>query len=218
MTNKDFYRAFGNIDPKMIEAAAPAEKMQKKKGNLWLKWGAFAACLCLGIGVAFRVAIGFVPSQMTDVFREGVKYEIETLDDLPAKYNGKLLAENFDLTDANDWLEFYYREDGDPANTADWYSLLVGNNGDGGEVLMHCMFGDTTVEDWKVSMVFTKKATQKLDVNGVEVQIARQEPSLRYAYWYYAIFEYDDVVYDVRVQSNNAEYIYEVLDTLLNAA
>ena len=31
MTNKEFYREFGNIDPKMIEAAAPAENVQKKK-------------------------------------------------------------------------------------------------------------------------------------------------------------------------------------------
>jgi hypothetical protein len=33
MTNKEFYRELGNIDPKMIEAAAPAEKVQKKKKN-----------------------------------------------------------------------------------------------------------------------------------------------------------------------------------------
>ena len=33
MTNKEFYREFGNIDPKMIEAAAPAENVQKKKKN-----------------------------------------------------------------------------------------------------------------------------------------------------------------------------------------
>ena len=31
MTNKDLYREFGNIDPDMIEAAAPVEKSQRKK-------------------------------------------------------------------------------------------------------------------------------------------------------------------------------------------
>ena len=47
MTNKDFYREFGNIDPKMIEAAAPAERVQKKKHNAWVKWVSVAACFVL---------------------------------------------------------------------------------------------------------------------------------------------------------------------------
>ena len=47
MTNKEFYREFGSIDPKMIEAAAPAEKVQKKKKNTWVKWVSIAACFCL---------------------------------------------------------------------------------------------------------------------------------------------------------------------------
>ena len=47
MTNKEFYREFGNIDPKMIEAAAPAEKVQKKKRNGWIKWVSAAACVAL---------------------------------------------------------------------------------------------------------------------------------------------------------------------------
>ena len=50
MTNKEFYREFGNIYPKMIEAAAPAEKVQKKKKNGWVKWASLAAaCFALVI-------------------------------------------------------------------------------------------------------------------------------------------------------------------------
>ena len=56
MTNKEFYREFGNIDPKMIEAAAPAEKVQKKKKNTWIKWASLAACFCiLVVGVLLAV-------------------------------------------------------------------------------------------------------------------------------------------------------------------
>lgn len=44
MTSKEFYRELGNIDPEMIEAAAPGEKVQKK---VWAKWVAMAACLAL---------------------------------------------------------------------------------------------------------------------------------------------------------------------------
>ena len=215
MTNKEFYREFGNIDPKMIEAAAPAEKVQKKKRNGWVKWASMAACLCLIVGVAFRIAIGFVPNQATDVFREGTLIEITSESDLPAQYDGKLLAFNLECSQ----YEFYYKQYGSAENTEDWYSLL-GAKYDAeaeGQIVLHCMFGDTTVDDWKVSSVFTQKATETINVNGVEVLIARHELSLNYTYWHYAIFEYDDVVYDIRVKSNNAEYVYEVLDTLIQA-
>lgn len=57
MTNKEFYRELGNIDPKMIEAAAPAEKVQKKKKNTWVKWGALAACFALIISAAIGVPL-----------------------------------------------------------------------------------------------------------------------------------------------------------------
>ena len=58
MTNKEFYREFGNIDPKMIEAAAPAEKVQKKKKNGWIKWASMAACFALIMSVSLWL---FVP-------------------------------------------------------------------------------------------------------------------------------------------------------------
>ena len=47
MTNKDLYQAFGGIDPKMIEVAAPAEKVQKNKSNIRMRWGAVAACFAV---------------------------------------------------------------------------------------------------------------------------------------------------------------------------
>lgn len=188
---------------------------KKPKKRTWVKWASLAACLCLVVGVAFRIAIGFVPNQATDIYREGTLIEITSESDLPAQYDGKLLAFNLECSQ----YEFYYKQDGSAENTEDWYSLL-GAKYDAeaeGRIVLHCMFGDTTVDDWKLSSIFTKKATEKIDVNGVEVLIARQELSLDYEYWHYAIFEYDDVVYDIRVQSNDAEYVYEVLDTLIQA-
>ena len=55
MTNKEFYRELGNIDPKMIEAAAPAEKVQKKKKNVWVKWVSIAACFCIMLTASFTI-------------------------------------------------------------------------------------------------------------------------------------------------------------------
>lgn len=211
MTTKKFSNALGNIGESYVDEAV--NYTAKKKRNAWLKWGAIAACFCLVVGVAFRIAIGFVPNQATDVFREGNLIEIANESELPAQYEGKLLAFNLGF----EQYEFYYKTDGNDENTDDWYSLLASKYDTNGDIILHCMFGETTVDDWKVSRVFTKEATQTKIINGVEVQIAQNENSLKYEYWYYAIFEYDDVVYDIRVQSDNADYVYEVLNELINA-
>ena len=139
--------------------------------------------------------------------------EISNESELPAQYEGNLLAFNLGF----EQYEFYYKTDGNAENTDDWYSLLASKYDTNGDIILHCMFGETTVDDWKVSKVFTKEATQTKTINGVEVQIAQNENSLKYEYWHYAIFEYDDVVYDIRVQSDNADYVYEVLNELINA-
>ena len=48
MTNKNIFNSLGGIDPKLIEEAAPSEKIQKYKRNGWMKWVAVAAaCICL---------------------------------------------------------------------------------------------------------------------------------------------------------------------------
>lgn len=209
-----FSNALGNVGDNYVDEAVTYTV--KKKSNAWLKWGAIAACLCLVVGVAIRIGIGFVPSQMTDIYREGNLIEITDESELPAKYDGELLAFNLDFES----YEFYYKFDGVPENTDDWYSLLASKYDTNGDILLHCMFDAASKQnpdqDWKVNAVFTSDATQKTTINGVEVEIAQTKNSLKYKYWHYAIFTYDGVVYDVRVQSDNPEYVYAVLDILLN--
>ena len=210
MTNMDIFKSLGGLDPDLVARAAPAENGRKKSRYAWIGWASLAACLCLVVGVACRMAIGMIPNQATDIFRQGTLMEIQSRDELPVQYDGELLAFNLEFEN----YEFYYKTDGSEKNTEDWYSLLASKGDANGHVLLHCMFGETTVEDWKVSRVFTKKATQTVTINGVNVQLARNELSLDYAYWYYAIFEYDDVVYDIRVKSNDANYVFDVLHAM----
>ena len=212
MTKQDIFRELTYIHPASVADAAPREAgVIPKHRRRWLKWSGGAACICLVAVLAIHVKVAFTPARMTDVFRDGIGMELTDLDQLPAKYDGTLLVKNLDV----DAFEFYYKEGGDPSNTEDWYSLLLLEYDGGSKLMLHCMFGDLDVEDWKVDMVFTKKATETRIIHGVEVQIARRELSLNYAYVYYAIFKYDGVVYDLRTESNEAEYIYEVLDILL---
>lgn len=211
MTNQDIFRELTNITPAYILDAAPrAESAPRRRGRL-LKWGSLTACICLAAVLAIHIKVAFTPAQMTDVFREGTCMELTDLAQLPAEYGGAALVEGLGATS----YEFYYKEGGDPADPADWYSLLVSEVIGDGQVMLHCMFGDPDIEDWKVDMVFTKQATETRVIHGVEVQIARQQPSLRAEYWYYAIFKYDGVVYDLRTLSDDAGYVDEVLERML---
>ena len=211
MTNQDIFRELTNITPAYVLDAAPrAESAPRRRGRL-LRWGSLAACICLVAVLAFHIKVAFTPAQMTDVFREGTCMELTDLAQLPAEYGGAALVEGLGAT----YYEFYYKEGGDPTDPADWYSLLVSEVIGNGQVMLHCMFGDPDIEDWKVDMVFTKKATETRVIHGVEVQIARQQPSLRAEYWYYAIFKYDGVVYDLRTLSDDAGYVDEVLERML---
>ena len=213
MTNSDIFKELTYIDPAFVAEAAPGERPRRGRLRPWVKWGAAAACLCLAVALGFRLKVAFTPSQATDIFREGVGTELTDLDQLPAAYDGALRVKNLELEDPT--YEFYYKEGGDPTDPADWYSLLVSEVIGNGQVVLHCMFGDPDLEDWKVDMVFTKQATETRVIHGVEVQIARQQPSLRAEYWYYAIFKYDGVVYDLRTLSDDAGYVDEVLERML---
>ena len=211
MTNQDIFRELTNITPAYVLDAAPRAESAPRRGGRLLRWGSLAACICLAAVLAIHIKVAFTPAQMTDVFREGTCMELTDLEQLPAEYGGAALVEGLGATS----YEFYYKEGGDPADPADWYSLLVSEGIGNGQVMLHCMFGDPDIEDWKVDMVFTKKATETRVIHGVEVQIARQQPSLRAEYWYYAIFKYDGVVYDLRTLSDDAGYVDEVLERML---
>ena len=213
MKKEELYEVIGDVDENYV---SEAHAISKKNRSVLIKWLAAAACLCLVVGAAIRIGIGFTPSQMTDIYREGNLIEITQENELPAKYDGKLLAFRLGFES----YEFYYKTDGVAENTDDWYSLLASKYDTNGDIVLHCMFGPLTEEDlkedWKVDSVFTPEATQKKTINGVDVEIAQTKYSLKYKYWHYAFFTYDDVVYDVRVQSDNPEYVYEVLNQLLN--
>ena len=211
MTNQDIFRELTNITPAYILDAAPRAESASRRRSRLLRWGSLAACICLVAVLAIHIKVAFTPAQMTDVFREGTCMELTDLAQLPAEYGGAALVEGLGATS----YEFYYKEGGDPADPADWYSLLVSEVIGNGQVVLHCMFGDPDIEDWKVDMVFTKQATETRVIHGVEVQIARQQPSLRAEYRYYAIFKYDGVVYDLRTLSDDAGYVDEVLERML---
>ncbi len=228
MTRQNISDAIGNIADRHVKELANFKG--KKNNKIWVKWAVSAACLALVIAFAPTLYHILTPSQMTDPWRVGILYEIEDIQALPNNNGEKILAQNLELS-PNAQIELYYNEGGSASNIEDWFTLIISDSIQSttetetmGEhafpkeeenLLMICLFDGRTVEDQKVDMIFTKDATQKLDINGTEVQIARNELSISYEYWYYAVFEHDGVIYDVRTQSDRPEYIYEVLEGLL---
>ena len=219
MKSSELLEVIGEAQDKYILDAKTAKK---KHTPVWVKWAAMAACLCLIVAGAWRFGIAFLGSNVEDPFREGQLYEMSSLDDLPVTYpvgaypewhKAVSNLENLDLTNAT--FELYYAEGGDPSNVEDWYRLLI-NTYDDPELMILCVFnGRRTLEEQKVDMVFTKDATETIEINGTTVQIAPFH-SLEYANYHYSIFEYESVIFDVRVQSNEAAMIYTVLNKILS--
>ena len=53
MTNRNLLQAMGRIDPKLIAEAAPDVPQKKSTNKMWVRWGAWVACICLMIAGAF---------------------------------------------------------------------------------------------------------------------------------------------------------------------
>ena len=58
MTSNELFRELGNINPCMVEAAAPVEK--QKQGRAWIKWVSVAACFVLLVSASLWL---FLPGQ-----------------------------------------------------------------------------------------------------------------------------------------------------------
>ena len=59
MTSMNLLQAIGRIDPKMIDAAAPVENVQKKKRNTLIKWVSIAACFALIVSASLWLFVPF---------------------------------------------------------------------------------------------------------------------------------------------------------------
>ena len=214
MTAEKFSNILGNINDKYIEESV---LYSPRKRNV-LRFAALAACICFFVLGIWRFSIAFVGNEATDHYRDGHRVDISDMKSLDHIYNGELLTSKLEGMNAELYISQKCGGDGeltyDINDTESWYSLIISSGYENSKLSVFCFFNGN-VEDWKVDMVFTKNATEKLEINGVPVQVARRELSLGYEYAYYAIFEYGGVVYDVRTCSDDKDFIYLILDKLL---
>lgn len=208
MNSFTLLNAIGKTDDRFI---SEAKEKNKSKKNLIIFLSAAAACIALFFFIPNIPNFFGMGAQESDIFRNGYLIEDISLSTLSENFKGKLLLEN--IVD-NGKLEFYSKTESFSEDQNDWYSLLYSEYNENDKIIMHCMFGEEK-ENWKVDMVFTDEATKTVNINGVDVEIAKFDLNLNYAYTYYAIFTYDNTVYDIRVSSNNENRITEILFELI---
>ena len=224
MTNKEFYREFGNIDPKMIEAAAPAEKVQKNKKNTWIKWVSLAACFCLVIVGVFHFVIPFFPNQSPVSIWPKTHYETTSFDEIVAVcgtqiFNNIPIAEG---TDNHYTLEI--KKDGDFSNPTDWKVLsIISRYGEYNDqrVSYYISFDGS---DMMLNHIIFENSTTT-EINGVLVEyrewLKNEKTEIGkvfesdYEYTVGAKFTYNGYTYYVETQSNDPDFYTTIINQML---
>lgn len=208
MNSMLLFEAIGEIDEKFIKDAKSVSFNKKK-----------ITAIVISVAASF-ILFFFIPNipnffgmgaQEGDIFRNGYLIEDISISELSEYFDGNLLAKNL-IGDGN--FEFYSKTENFSSDINNWYSLLYSEYNTDSKILMHCMFGEDK-ENWKIDTVFTDDSTKAVVINGTLVEIADFQPSLNYQYTFYAIFQKDGVVYDLRVYSNSSDTVYNILESLL---
>ena len=188
----------------------------KRKVNI-LRWSAVAACfMIMAIGVV-KLSIAFLGNQSTDIYRQG-DYYASNIDEITELYGENWLVANLDiLSDENVPVDLYYNVGGESKNPDDWYSLTLGRAIADSRFSIYSLFDkNKSLEDWKIDNVFTKEATTTEVINGVTVYYAEGDLSVDYTHKILAIFDYDGVVYDVRVDCNDPQIAHDIVQDMLD--
>ena len=187
----------------------------KRKVNI-LRWSAVAACfMIMAIGVV-KLSIAFLGNQSTDIYRQG-NYYASNIDEISELYGDNWLVANLNvLPDENVPIDLYYDVEGLSTNSDDWYSVTMTRSNTDCKFTIYSLFDKTKdLEDWKIDSVFTKDATTTETINGVTVYYAEGGLSVRFAHKVYAIFEYEDVIYDIRVESDDPQTAHDIVNDML---
>lgn len=111
MKNTDFFEAMNDIDNSILEKADNAVvKKEKRKGNVWLKLGAVAACFCLII-----VSITIIPNLLEKPYDLGEDGKIN----IPSMNN----ATQIDISE-----KLFYGETGDIYPPEEYVKVFRNNN------------------------------------------------------------------------------------------
>lgn len=207
--------AMGYIDEDLISRAIEYKPRMNNQKKMYL--AKIAACVTVVCMAFLPVVFGFVGGNATDIYRRGEKIIISDIKSWFIEYENVVLVENLDFEIFDEEkIELFYDKNGMAENVNDWYSILIRGKYLEKDITIYCLYDETkNVEDWKVSMVFQTGVTEMIEVNGTTVEVSGRDVPLEGQKQYYAIFEYQDVVYDIRIVSDTIDDMYAVLTDML---
>ena len=208
--------AMGYIDDELVSGSVDYQP-QKKTRPKAVRWLATAACFVLVCLAAFQIVIDFTGNNASDPYCNGACIRFHDMEFLSRHYPGNLLIKrlSFDGMD-NKNIDLYYDEEGNTEISEDWRSVIIGAECADYNITIFALFHQKgKLEEWKVPSVFTADATQIVTIAETEVHIAPNNHGNLLSDGYYAIFEYENVIYEVRVTSNDIQDTYSVLNQLL---
>lgn len=200
MNEKKMLDLFSNVNEKYINEANPQNRNYHK---FRINPIAVAACLCLIVIAGFGVS-----HYMKTAVDE--KYYTTDMEEISSIYEGVLLAENISYEDATDTNIFLCYSGTDlPLSVDDWKTLSVSANYEDYDMTLNCAFNGET---------FTVNEENAIDIiqyGDTTIHIYKAETTSEYDLAYYAVFEYQNVCYELRTYSNEKERIYDILQAVL---
>lgn len=202
MKEKRILEVLGEVDEMYINEANPCN--DSKKNKFAAGWLAVAACLCIiicgGIGISLYNA---------NTSKEK-KYYNTNIEEVSALYEGVLLAKNLSYDEAyNTKIQLCYTGEGLPFSESEWEKLTVSANYEDYDLTMDCTFNGDEVN------VEGGDAIEKIEFGETTVFLYQAEPQADYDLSYYAVFEYENVLYELQTYTNEEKRIYEILETVL---
>lgn len=200
MSEKRILELFNNVDEKYIDEAAP-KNVQKHKFKI--SPVIVVACLCLLVIAGFGVSRFIQPSVEE-------KYYTTNMDEVLAVYEGELLAEKISYEGASDTkILLCYTGDDLPLSSDGWKTLSVSASYEDYDMTLNCAFNGET---------FTangEKAIDTIQYGDTVIQIYQGETTPEFELTYYAVFEYQNVCYELKTYSNDKDCIYDILKAVL---
>ena len=211
MTNNRLYRALGNIDPEMIEAAAPAEKARTPKKIVWLKWASAAACLFLAVmtGIfAVPNLIGYQSGGNEDEIFERTNTYFTDYGELASVIGNGTLLENIDFSSLYDY-ELRLKHELDNVNDYHTVSFV--------DIMPEDSFGfGIYFPPYKEKNTSFVENGDTVTINGVTVKYKNMSDGTKSKYHYNAEFEYGGCCYQIIATGNSDESIFwEKLHSLI---
>jgi len=191
---------FNNVDEKYIDEASPRNgKNQKFKLSPII----VAACLC------FLLISGWGVSRFIQTPVEE-KYYTTNIEEILAVYEGELLVEKISYEGASDTnMLLCYTGNDLPISSDEWKTLSVSASYEDYDITLNCAFnGETFTANGET-------AIETIQYGDTTIQIYQGETTPEFELTYYAVFEYQNVCYELKTYSNDKECIYEILQAVL---